>query len=56
MRQTQNLYITVSRRSKLGPGRIFTDSNFISIFGIALFRAAFCRIHASVCGRNFASV
>ena len=37
-----------SRRSNPRPSRIFANSRLISIF-LALFRAAFCLVLASVC-------
>ena len=49
MRESQNLYIAVGRRSKPRPRRVFTNSRLISFFLIALSRAAFCRVLACVC-------
>ena len=46
MQETQNLLIAVGLVNPR-PSRIFANSRLISIF-IALFKAAFCRVVASV--------
>ena len=47
--ETQNLLIAVKRRSSPRPSRM----RLISIFVIALCRAAFCRVLLSVCEAKF---
>ena len=49
-REFQNLLIAVGRTSSPRSSRIFANLRLVSVFiVIVLFRAAFCRVLASVC-------